>query len=359
MDLSKKKQEQTAGDNSTQTQIENQNNVNVSVNNYYGVPSTDLVSIAASIFDQMATHAMKEYTGEAIKTATDRIKSFGYELFPRFNKVNGAMEMFKDPKFQFWLRDAQITAAKTARTEDFSILAELLSCHFLKGDDKKIDAGIHQAINIVDEIDSDALCALTVAYAFQYYYPVTDTISDGLKALDELFEELIYMSLPNGVKWLDHMDLLGALRLSALNKSKSKGYLCSRFNVCTGLRQGSEELDRAYTILDENDYPRSYLIKNECVDGYLILKGALTDDVDNYINDDNVKNQILGLYLKDKNILNSAKERFIELWDSYSNLKVARNWWDQIPNWFRITYMGRVLAQTNAKRIDPDLPDLI
>lgn len=359
MGIGGKKQQQTAGDNSTQNQIENQNNVSISVKNYYGVPSTDVVSIAASIYDQMATHAMKEYTGEAIKTATDRIKSFGYELFPRFNKVNGAMEMFKDPKFQFWLRDAQITAAKTDRTEDFSLLAELLSCHFLKGDDKKIDAGIHQAINIVDEIDNDALCALTVAYAFQYYIPVTDTISDGFTTLDELFEELIYMSLPDGVSWLDHMDMLGALRLSALHKSNSKKILCSRYNVCAGLRQGSEELDRAYTILDENDYPRSFLIKNECVDGYLILKGALIDDVDDYINDSNVKNQILGLYCKDKNILDSAKEKFIELWDSYPNLKIARSWWDQIPNWFRITYMGRVLAQTNAKRVDPDLPDLI
>ncbi len=350
---------QKAGNDSTQNQIENQDNYNVSiVHNYYGIQPTKDATMATTVYNQIIPQTLKEYAEIAMVTVNERLNSFGHELFPRIEKIEGAMEAFKDPKLQFLLKDAQITAAKTDRTEDLILLTELLTCHIAKGGDRKIDAGIHHAIKSVDEIDNDALCALTVAYAFQFYSPVTDTISDGLKLLDDLFGKLIYMKLPDGVRWLDHMDMLGALRLSSLNKSNSIEYLCSRYNVRQGIKQDSEELERAYTILDDNGFPHSYLMNNECVDGYLVFKGTSFDDIDFFIND-NVKKQILGLYCKEKNILKSAKEKFIELWDSYPNLKIARNWWDQIPNWYRITYMGRVLAQTNAKRINPELPDFI
>ncbi len=270
------------------------------------------------------------------------------------------MEVFRDPKFQFLLRDAQVTAAKTDRVEDLSLLSELLCCHITKGDDRKIDAGIHHAIRIVDEIDNDALCALTVVCAFQFYAPISDTISSALKILNNLFKNMIYMKLPEGVNWMDHLDMLGALRLSSLNKVDSKRYLCQRFNVCVGIRKGSDELDSAYAILDENNIPRSYLIDNECMDGYLVFKGSLVDDVDEYLKDkSSVKERILDLYCKDQNILNSSKEKFIELWDSHPYLKEVRLWWNNIPYAYSVSYMGRALAQTNAKRIDSNLPDLI
>lgn len=359
MGIGGKRQKQTAGDNSTQNQIGNQNNVSVSVNNYYGVPPTDVVSIAASVYDQMATHAMKEYTGEAVVTATDRIKSFGYELFPRFNKINGAMEMFKDPKFQFWLRDAQITAAKTERTEDFSLLAELLSFHFMKGDDKKIDAGIHQAINKVDEIDNDALCALTVACAFQFYIPNKGSVKDGLKDLDNAYRNLLYLDLPEGEDWLDHLDMLGALRLSSLGFIDSREYIISQMTgyVCVGIKNDSKELETAYSILDENHIAHSVLVENECLDGYRRLNIRSLGTVNpKYID---IVKRIQKLYSNDRTLVDKAKYRFIELWDSHESLRIVRSWYSRIPTGFNVTYMGRVLAQTNAKRIDSTLPDLI
>ena len=359
MGIGRKKQKQTAGDNSTQNQIENQNNLSVSVNNFYGVPSTDVVSIAASIYDQMATHAMKEYTGEAIETATDRIKSFGYELFPRLNKVNGAMDMFKDPKFQFWLRDAQITAAKTDRRDDLGLLAELLLYHYLRGDDKKIDAGIHHAINKVDEIDSDALCALTVACAFQFYVPNKGSVMDGLKDLDNAYRKLLYLDLPEGENWLDHLDMLGALRLSSLGFVDSREYIISQMTgyVCVGIKIDSKELETAYSILDENHIAHSVLVENECLDGYRRLNIRSLGIVNpKYI--DTVK-RIQELYSNDSSLMNKAKYRFVELWDSHESLRIVRSWHSRIPTGFNVTYMGRVLAQTNAKRIDSSFPNII
>ena len=65
------------------------------------------------------------------------------------------------------------------------------------------------------------------------------------------------------------------------------------------------------------------------------------------------------MYTKDNTLINEVQNNFINLWDSYDNLKVIRNWLDTIPKGFEISYVGRVLAQTNAKRIAPTLPDLI
>lgn len=361
MDLTKKKQEQAAGDNAVQNQIEGQGNLSLTQVNYnYGVTASEVVSIATTVYNQLIPQTVNEYSEIASTTVNDRLNAFGRELFPRIDGIENAVEAFRDPKFQFLLRDAQMTAAKTDRVEDLNLLSELLCCHITKGDDRKIDAGIHHAIKIVDEIDNDALCALTVVCAFQYYRPVSDTISDGLKIFDNLFKNLIYMKLPEGESWMDHLDMLGALRLSSLNKVESKKYFCQSFNVCVGIKKDSDELERAYAILDENNIPRSYLIDNECMDGYLVFKGSLVNDVDKYLKDkNNVKEMILNLYCKDKNLLNKSKDKFMELWDTYPNLKQVRLWWDQIHNAYSISYMGRVLAQTNAKRIDPNLPDLI
>ena len=49
----------------------------------------------------------------------------------------------------------------------------------------------------------------------------------------------------------------------------------------------------------------------------------------------------------------------MKIWDSYEYLHALKLWWDDIPQSFDITQVGRILAQTNAKRCDPSLPDLL
>ena len=255
MDITKKEQTQTAGNNSIQTQIENQNNYNsTQIVQYYGVTPTEVVDMATTVYNQMFALTVKNYAEIATSTVKERINEFGCELFPRLEKIEGALAKFKDPRFEFLVCDAQMSAAKTNRHEDLCLLSELLSCHVLKGSDRKIDAGIRHAIKIVDEVDNDALCALTVACAFGWYQPISGSIIDGLSVLDELYKKLLYMNLPQGMDWLDHLDILGAIRLSSLNLKKSKDFLCERFDgyVCVGIAKDSEELSKSYKILDDN-----------------------------------------------------------------------------------------------------------
>ena len=239
------------------------------------------------------------------------------------------------------------------------MLSELLACHVLKGEDKKIDAGISHAIKIVDEIDNDALCALTIVCAFQFYFPVSSITKEGLDTMNNLFSKLMYQKLPSGMNWMDHLDILGALRMSSLPLKKSEPFLVSKFQEysCAGIKKDSDELKRANEILAMNKISSSIIIDNECLDGYVRLNISDINDVKPQYKESIL--QVRNLYTKDKTIITTASNNFINMWDSYENLKLTRDWWDTIPYGFNVSYMGRVLAQTNAKRIDPTLPDLI
>lgn len=360
MDISKKEQTQTAGDNAIQYQIESQNNnYSTQVTQYFGASPSEMVSVATTVYNQMYALSAKNYAEIATTTVNDRINAFGCELFPRLEKVEGALEKFMDPKFEFLLGDAQVTAAKSDRHDDLCMLSELLACHVLKGEDKKIDAGISHAIKIVDEIDNDALCALTIVCAFQFYSPVSGIAKEGLDILNNMFGKLMYLELPTGMNWMDHLDMLGALRMLSFGLKKSEPLLVSKFQEysCAGIKKDSDELKRAYEILAMNNISRSVIIDNECLDGYVRLNISDIDRVKSQYKESIL--QIRSLYTKDKTIITAASSNFINMWNSYENLKQIRDWWDTIPYAFNVSYMGRVLAQTNAKRIDHTLPDLI
>lgn len=102
MDISKKEQTQTAGDNAIQYQIESQNNnYSTQVTQYFGASPSEMVSVATTVYNQMYALSAKNYAEIATTTVNDRINAFGCELFPRLEKIEGALEKFMDPKFEF------------------------------------------------------------------------------------------------------------------------------------------------------------------------------------------------------------------------------------------------------------------
>lgn len=69
--------------------------------------------------------------------------------------------------------------------------------------------------------------------------------------------------------------------------------------------------------------------------------------------------EVWNMYSQDPMLKKQAEENFMNIWDSYEYLHALKLWWDDIPQSFDITQVGRILAQTNAKRCDPSLPDLL
>lgn len=357
------KQIQRAGDGSQQIQAEN-------VTIIQGVTEERV----RAIFAEQNQLARKEYTEDAYRIADERVAKFEGHFMPRITQVEDALPSFADPAFQFLLRHAQQAAAATEREADYDLLTELLVCHVQKGDERKNRAAINRAVEIVGEIDNDALCGLTAAHAIKSFRPLTGNCSEGISVLNGLFKKIIYQTLPSGFGWLDHLEVLGAVRLSSGGRLKTIAeYYSSNLNgyVCIGIKKDSEEHKKAISLLENVGIGWRFLIPNELLDGYYRLAISNESMIEELsfnhgtlripLNDEqkDAIRQIWKMYAKDAEQEKRANDKFVELWDSFDALKALRIWWDAIPQVFYITQVGRVLAQTNAKRCDSTLPDLV
>lgn len=360
MDIEKKHQEQTAGDNalqnqligdhSSQTVIGEQYNVTVS-----GMPMPEIVRLTATVSAEVTKLAVDMCTQVAEDKVCSKIHDFEKVWIPRITKMKKAVDHLMDPKFQFMLRDANITAAKSSREEDLKMLSELLACHIEKGSNLKIDAGINRAISIVNEVDMDSLCALTVVLTILHITPDSGDINKGLALLNKLYTDLLMVDLPRDNDWIDNLSIVGAINLFGSNFNKMKDTLPRILDgyICAGIRDGSKEHEQAIDILQANGISRGFLVPNVCLPGYLRLFIA---DIGRLIPQ---LKPIIELYSKDGKLLETAKNNFMAMWDSYAVLKEVKNWFDDIPTFFRINSVGKALAQTYAKKCYPEFPDLI
>lgn len=356
-------QKQSAGENSHQLQVGT-----VIVNQ--GITEER----ARAVFTEMIPQALQEYSQDAYKTANDRIEQLENAVMPRILGIDNALTSFSDPAFQLLLRKAQHSAASTERIDDYSLLSELIVCQIQKGSDRKNRTGISKAIEIVGDIDGDALCALTVAHAVNIYLPLSGDLRDGLLVLNNLFDKLCYTDLPSGMDWLDHLDVLGTIRISQISSLKKfRDYYTENLNgyACVGVQLDSENYRKALEILNSVNLNNSILQPNELLEGYVRLpvrnKVAITqlsmnsNGIIRLIQKDEIAalEAIWNMYVQDNSLIEKIKDEFVSVWDSYDALKKVRIWWEAIPCAFTITKVGTVLAHTNAKRCDPHLPDLL
>lgn len=370
------KQSQEAGDNATQ----NQTIVHeVTVNNTYGIEEKRAREIFAELFDV----ARKDFTDDAVNEAKDRIAEFENILIPKMMEVNNALSIFADPSFQLLLTEAHKTAASTERPVDYELLSELLIHRVKKGENRKTRAGISHAVKIVDEISDDALEGLTVAHAISNFLPVSGEISTGLNVLDNLFGKIGLEKLPSGQDWLDHLDVFNAVRLSSFGDMKKINQYyseCLEGYVAVGIKRDTDEYIKAKEILESVSLSIEICMVNHALrDGYVRLPIVQKSGIDKitlqieipYGNgklppflhalsaeQKTALKNIYELYSNDETLKNENISRFMEEWDKRPNLVRIRNWWDNIPESFTITLVGKVLAHVNAQRCDKNLPPL-
>lgn len=361
------KQVQKAGDGSQQVQIVNSPIV-------LGIDEKRVREVCS----EMALEIIKQCTAEAAAIATSRIENFTTNLISRVEKIEKDFKSFSEPSFQFELRNAQKVAACTDRVEDYEMLSELLVHSIEKGDDRKTKASISKAIEIVDQIDNEALCALTLVYAIKNWVPLSGNITEGLCLMNDLLSSLCYRDLPNNFDWALHLDILNAVRVSSIGKfSGFCNYYSEIFQgyTCVGIQKDSDDYQRAIKILNEANLPASLLVDHELNSGYVRL---------NVINKDNIKditipilvdqnviqlkkatnkdveslNKIWNMYSNNTNSKEIVKKTFMEKWDSYNSLKTVHLWWDALPNSIMITPIGKVLAHANAQRYNENIPQI-
>lgn len=364
------KQNQKGGDSSTNIQAENMT-ITLGIDE----------KRAREIYHEMNLQVRKEYSLEALDIANKRIAEFEDKLMPKMEEVDGALEAFTDPSFQLLLVEAQKTAASTERPADYELLSELLIHRFKKGENRFTRAGISRAVQIVDEIADDALLGLTVFHAVSTFFPVSGDIHEGLNVLNNLFGKLFYEKLPVGRDWLDHLDILDAVRLSTFgNLKKIQEYYPPLLTgyIDVGIEKNSENYEKAIEILNNQNLPPNILVEHAFNDSFVrlnishkneisslsfkkqIVDGIKTKTISIPLTTEqiNALNSIYDLYKQDNNIKQANIKLFMEEWDKNENLKMLKDWWDNLGVVIQITSVGKVLAHSNAQRCDKSLPPL-
>lgn len=359
------KQVQEAGDNSQQFQANNMI-VNLGIDE----------KRAREICQEMILQLKNKHTEEALKVAESRVSEFEDRLMNKMKVIDGALEAFADPSFQLLLVEAQKTAASTERPADYDLLSELLVHRFQNGTNRNTRAGITRAVKIVDEISDEALLGLTVFYSVQYFHPLTGIIQKGLDILNDLFGKLIYATLPTGNDWLDHLNILNTIRIGEFGGLiKMEEYYSKKFAgyMDVGIKKFSQEYYKAIELLNSNnllldiliehelntDYVRLNILNKKYIDSIQLinshttpLESPLTDTQKNVIR------SIYDLYKQDAEIRQENVNKFMEEWNKRANLKILREWWNNIEYLILSTSVGNVLAHANAQRCDKSLPPL-
>lgn len=364
------KQLQKAHDNSLQMQAQT-----VYVSN--GISEERVREICSEV----AVKAIADNTIEAGDVAMERIERFVDLLLPRIQRIEKDFESFSDPVFQILLRKAQLSAACTEKECDYNILSELLAHRINHKDDIKKKASIIKAVEIIDQIDNDSLCALTMYHAICTFVPTSGNIVEGIKKLSELYEKINPNLLPKDNMWMDNLSILGAINIFPFsNVQKYEEAITKNLDgyVCAGIKKDSEEYLKSIELLNMYNMDTAILVENTLLEGYMRLalyqKSAIEDLVferSKIVNDQSQMvdqplsreqkkclYDIFDLYSKDEQLKAAVNKNFSTLLNSFEPLATTIRWWNSLSSNFRITSIGRVIAHANAKRIDDSLPNL-
>jgi len=336
---------------------------------------------AREIYQEMNLQLRSDYSQEALKVANHRVAEFESKLMPKITQVEGALEAFTDPSFQLLLVEAQKSAASTERPADYDLLSELLIHRFQKGENRIARAGISLAVEIVDKVSDDALLGLTVRHALDTFLPLSGDIHSGLDALNDLFEKLLYRDLPVGQDWLDHLDVLDAVRINGFGTLKKvEQYYSKKLSgyIDVGIKKNSESHKEAIDILAGHKLSSNILVEHSLNSDYVRLRvfskvgidqlsvttpvvkdGGLISVLQDLSREQKqALHSVYELYANDESVRQANVNLFLEEWVKRPCLKVIREWWDNIPIAFTLTSVGKVLAHSNAQRCDKNLPPL-
>jgi len=362
---------QKSGDNSNQYQIENY---------YEGIPSTELQTIikeVRNIISEENKLLLDNMRIVASETAQQRLNNYTEVLIPRLVKAE-LLTAFSEPHIQLLFKESEKTAICTDRKTDYEMLSELLVHKINKNEDYTISAAIAKAISEVNNISEQAMMCLTLLFAITTYSPKSGNIKEGLSTLNNLYGHILeHFDLPDNRNWIDNLEIVNALRISTIGNSKKiddfwfetlEGY------SLLGIKKDSDKYNETITKLTEAGLPTEILTENVLDSDYVRLEIPSEDTIEELYLTNMVDGNIVKTKLSDsqRQVLhdiykgynqqtNKNKEKFKNALNEFDNIKIIIEWWNNniIHFSFQITAIGRVLACTNAIRIDSSLPNVI
>lgn len=350
---------QKAGRNSIQVQVDK-------IENNYGTSSDCIMLIIKSEIEK----ALKDNALVAEDIARKRLNEFSEIFLPKLVKSN-LIECFSEPSIQMFFRNVEKTAICTDSKGCYEILSEILIHRANKKDDFTIIAATNKAIEVADKISDDALLFLTIFLCVNAFIPNSGEIKFGLKILDDLYEKVLNnKEIPYSEKIIDNLEVVGAIRKQDFLTYKAfdeffpnelEGYSSAGIDKSSQNYQKAKELLERIGI-DEKTIFSDSLIKNHIrinVVNRNELKNILISDQQGERNN-NILNEIYDLYDSSDENKKIAKKEFSKLINNYPNIVKVKEWWDShiVKSGVSITAIGRVLAHTNAKCLEHNIPDL-
>ncbi|MBE5806136.1 MAG: hypothetical protein E7313_05450 [Clostridiales bacterium] len=351
-------QTQKAGNNSTQIQIEK-------IENHFDISIQEVRQIVRNEIDI----ALKENSLVAENIARKRLNDFSEIFLPKLVKSN-LIDCFSDPAIQIFFRNTERTAICTDNRSCYEILSEILIHRVHKKDDFTTVAATNKAIEIADKISDDALLFLTIFLCVNRFIPNSGNIFEGLQLLDNLYGNILNeKEIPYNEKIIDNLEIVNAIRMQEFLTYKSfdeffpealDGYSSAGIDTQTNNYQKAKEL------LDEIGINESFLFSNSLIENHVRLNVVSKNKLDQIITSNqqdkvnNILKEIYDLYDNSDENKNNAKNKFLNLLNNYPNIIKVKNWWNTniVNESIVITPIGRVLAHTNAKCLEPKIPDL-
>lgn len=308
--------------------------------------------------------------------AMERLNNYTKTLLPKLVK-NEILSAFSEPDFQFAYKSSQKTAMCTERKADYEMLSELLIHKFNNKDNYTVSATVEKAIDEVNHISKDSLMILTVLFSLRAYSPNSEIASKGIDALEELYKKLLNnFELPETTEWIDNLEVINAIRVNTFTTSKKlDDYFCEKFVDYTkrGIKKDSQNYIEIVEKLKNSGIPLDILIDNEIDKEYVRLSILRKEQINDVIIEMNIGSEITIKYLTMEqrdtlfNIFDSYDNETVETKNTFKNMMYSKENFKKLIDWWNnnminisidLTSIGRVLAYTNAKRIDNTLPEM-
>lgn len=309
--------------------------------------------------------------------AWDRELRFEDTCLQRLKRIENFIDNFTEPSVVKTLRKVQSAAICTDSATDYEMLSELLARRIENKDDRKTILTINKAAELIDQISEDALFALTLCYAIEQLYITIPDAKAVADALEDLYSDLIQnRPLPVGTRWIEHLDMLGAIRTSNIGHFKKMDEMIpQRHDHCfiLGIHKDSENLQKAKDIMMADMYqPNELFLPNPLHSDYHLLRFVWSGQtpinllvktpVGTLVQSPFYGTQLYGkldeiqkLYEPIDAHRKEMQTIFMQILRKQPTIKALFDWHDSIPNAFNMTEVGKLIASINANRLCSDV----
>lgn len=203
-------------------------------------------------------------------------------------------------------------------------------------------------------------------------------MEEGLGIINKLYNNILdRKTLPSNDDWMEHLDLLSAIRISPHNIAHFKKLddfipIMFRKYLVSGVLEDSDECNNIKDDFVKCGIPTSCIIPHPLKPNYMQLNNSFNVDdmrmitrIDSTVTETPLNPQqkeamkkAINILRKDESNDSTLKSRIVSEWDKRPMLKEVHSWWNSLTDHFTITLVGMALANAHIQSKSPNIPSL-